>query len=416
MTTRRSTNPILPGQGVTDPHMRVIGDRVWLFASHDADKQSFDFDMRNWQIWSTSDMINWKLETTIKPTETYIGPSHECWAPDAIDRNGKVYFYFSHCVHSTGVMVADQPEGPYKDALGEPLLPKGLTPTLSYDPGIFIDVDEAQSPYIVFGSLPPHGAGYYIAKLAEDMISLAEEPRKVELDVIADDKPALHYHNGRYYLTWQSFYAVSDNVYGPYQYVGNTNAAFEHGCYFEWNNQWFHAYGVQDPTATYRNTALNYVHFKDNGEMVEDGLPNEYGVGHYDGRWNRINTSWYMASQNVDKIESPRGGFEIYAKSDGAWVSYPHVHDLEDVKRMSLFACTTNPEGCTIEIHEGHADGPLLGSAKLGPTNNDGPGDWKGYFPAIIDLSLSKPEHDIVLVFRGKGADLCRVEWMRFLP
>ena len=29
-------NPIIPRMGVCDPHMHVFGDRVWLYATHDA--------------------------------------------------------------------------------------------------------------------------------------------------------------------------------------------------------------------------------------------------------------------------------------------------------------------------------------------------------------------------------------------
>ena len=37
---------------------------------------------------------------------------------------------------------------------------------------------------------------------------------------ITDDKPSLHKHGGLYYLSWRGFYAVSENVYGPYEYRG----------------------------------------------------------------------------------------------------------------------------------------------------------------------------------------------------
>jgi len=359
--------------------------------------------------------MNWTLETTIKPTDTYMGESHECWAGDAEQRNGKYYFYFSECVHTTGVMVADAPGGPYGDALGGPLLPKGLTPTLSYDPGVFTDDDAERSPYIVFGVMKPTGDGYYIAKLNDDMVSLAEEPRKIELDVEADDKPALHKHNGTYYLTWQSFYATADNIYGPYTFRGNTNAAYEHGHYFQWRNQWFHCFGVQDPTAVYRNTALSYVHFKANGEMVEDAVPIEFGVGHYDSRWNRIQACWYMASDGMKKIECPRGGFEMLAQRSGAWLKFPNVRDLPENAKIALFGVSTNPAGCTVEVRAGDPQGELLGSTGFGhASNNAGPGSWHSYFPAITELKNAAGTQDLCLVFQGEGADLCRVDWLRF--
>ena len=67
---------------------------------------------------------------------------------------------------------------------------------------------------------------FYIAKLNEDMISLAETPRKILVDRKMgpygpgkmDDKPFLHKRRGVYYLSWGCYYAMADNVYGPYTY------------------------------------------------------------------------------------------------------------------------------------------------------------------------------------------------------
>ena len=58
-------------------------------------------------------------------------------------------------------MVADRVEGPYRDALDGPLVD-------SFDPTIFTDDDG--TPYIIYG----HGT-YFIARLNDDLLSLAEE-------------------------------------------------------------------------------------------------------------------------------------------------------------------------------------------------------------------------------------------------
>lgn len=50
--------------------------------------------------------------------------STRCWATETATKNGQYYFYFSNGNDDTGVMVADNPEGPYKDASGKPMLPK----------------------------------------------------------------------------------------------------------------------------------------------------------------------------------------------------------------------------------------------------------------------------------------------------
>ena len=80
--------------------------------------------MDDWQLFSSDDLLNWKLEFVLKPEDTYLKKCQECYATDGAERNGKYYFYFSEQQRSTGVAVADRPEGPYKDALGKPLLPR----------------------------------------------------------------------------------------------------------------------------------------------------------------------------------------------------------------------------------------------------------------------------------------------------
>ena len=166
---------IIPKQGVCDPHIRVYNGKVYMFTTHDRSPDNKGFRMDDWRIFSSDDLLNWKLEYTFYPEETFLGKVNDCYATDTAERNGKYYLYFSRGQSCTGVAVSENgPGGPYKDALGKPLLPEGLVDTPSYDPAIFIDDDEARTPYIVFG-YTVGGKKYYIARLNEDMISLAEE-------------------------------------------------------------------------------------------------------------------------------------------------------------------------------------------------------------------------------------------------
>ena len=196
-------NPLVKDVGMADPHIRIFNGKPYLYATRDEDKTAKTFVMPDWRIWSTNDLIHWKLETVIDPTETYMGESKRCWAPDAVFKNGKYYFYFSNGNTDTGVMVGESPIGPFKDALGKPLLPEDLTPIKEYDPTILIDDDE--TAYIAFGHHRSTDSDYYfcIAKLGEDMISLAEKPKEIKItgdvDVLGgNDKPTLHKHNDIY--------------------------------------------------------------------------------------------------------------------------------------------------------------------------------------------------------------------------
>ena len=93
--------------------------------------------------------------------------------------------------------------------MGRPLLDGTVTTTTEYDPAIFRDEDGEY--YIVFGGPSwayGEGCGYFIARLAEDMISLAETPRRIELDHEGDDKASLNKMDGRYYLSFGGVYGV----------------------------------------------------------------------------------------------------------------------------------------------------------------------------------------------------------------
>jgi hypothetical protein len=86
----RADNPIVIGKGLADPQVRIYGERAWLYATHDASPDSKGFRMNNWWIWSSTDLVNWTQENVLTPEETYFGkPSNDCWATDAISRNGK---------------------------------------------------------------------------------------------------------------------------------------------------------------------------------------------------------------------------------------------------------------------------------------------------------------------------------------
>ena len=389
-------NPIIPRMGVCDPHMHIFGDRVWLHASHDSTPGNQNFAMRDWQIWSSADMVEWQLENVIHPEDFHMGPSDSCWAVDCAERNGKYYYYFSEGNQRIGVGVSDSPAGPFEDVLGRPLLDGTVTPTTEYDPAVFRDDDGKY--YLVFGGPAwayGAGCGYYIALLNEDMISLAEPPRYIELNHEGDDKASLNKFNGKYYLSYGGFYAVSDSVYGPYQYMGHTGASIDHTSYFEWNGQIFNAITIVDHFGEYRSSGICYVHIRENGELVMDPLIVEYGVGKYDSDWNRIEAEWYMKCENACKVENrDLFGFSV-ACTEEAILYYPKIRNLSD-KVGFCFNGNCVGSGGTAELREGTKDGRLLGTVSYTARGNTFTWNNRIYgacrfsepLPDILDLCL----------------------------
>ena len=257
---------IVPEHGMADPHAWVQNDTVYVICGHDESWEGKgSFRMDKWEVWSSGDLINWEHRRDILPTQTYIGDQPNCWAGDICERDGKYYWFFSNRNIDTGVMVADNITGEYKDLLGKPLLPKGIVPVHPYDPEIYIENDVYT---ICFGVNT-----YYMATLAKDMKSLSTEPKKIIVNdsngniVSADDKPTLFKRNDWYYLVFGSRYAMSKNLYGPYELKG----AFLNGghtSFFDWKGQKYVLQENHDISAFYRGASLKPVHFNEDETII----------------------------------------------------------------------------------------------------------------------------------------------------
>lgn len=425
-------NPIIPNKGANDPHIRIIDGKAYLSASHDKSAESKGFIMDDWWLWSSDDLVNWKLEYTLKPEETYIGkPFNQCWATDIVKRNGKFYWYFSEGNQQTGVMVGDSPSGPWKDPLGKPLLTEEMTTTDEYDMGIV--QDEAGEYYIVFGVWD-----YYIAKLNEDMISLAEKPRKIEINnprgpynsdgnnskKPTDDKPFIHFYNGNFYLSWGCFYAMANNVYGPYDYKGSIieQKSFapdydaptwpkgfrqgRHGSFFEWHNQWYFAYCDISQTGNryFRDTFISYVHYKKNGEMAlirVDGI----GVGEYDANTGAIEAEDYFKASGVVKKENKTGGFVINEIDNRDYLTFQNIKGLAGKTKIE-FNLIPNKKGI-IEVRQHSPKGKLLANCNVEPADSK-------KAKICCDLPTLSDMETLCFVFLGEDKDLLQFDSFSF--
>jgi hypothetical protein len=322
-------------------------------------------------------------------------------------------------------MVGKTPIGPFKDALGKPMLPEDLTPTKEYDPTILIDDDTNETGYIAFGHHRSTDPGYYfmIAKLSDDMISLAEKPTEIKIignvNVLGgNDKPTLHKKNGIYYLSAGSHYAMSNNIYGPYVKTGNSgNDAYgldskAHGNYFDWNNQSFHAwchFHLGKDVARYRESYISYLHYKENGEMITDTnfLDKHFsnGVGQYDAKWEKIEAEWYMASENMIKKEANNAsnGFVLEPTELGGYLLFPNIYSLSTIKK---FICNvSSPNGGILELRLGAIDGELVG--KMNFLKNS-----EGFNNFSIPIRISSNKSNIYILFKGEKS--IALDWFKF--
>ncbi len=222
-------NPIITHHYTADPAAIVENDTLWLFAGHDFEGGQKGYKMRDWLVYSTTDMVNWtEYPVPMKITDFKWAKSMQAYAGHVTPRNGKYYWYISTNSTGIGIGVADRPEGPYKDALGKPLLTNKdcFASTHSWaciDPAVFIDNDG--QAWIFWGNRE-----CYYAKLKDNMIEIDGEIQQIHLSGPEfTEAPWVHQRNGWYYLSYATgfpekiAYAMSRNINGPWEYKGIIN-------------------------------------------------------------------------------------------------------------------------------------------------------------------------------------------------
>jgi hypothetical protein len=266
-TPRYRDAPLVREIFVADPSAHLFDGQIYVYGSHDIDGTTPEddlgshFEMRDYRVLSM-DRIGGLV--TVHPVALDVDDvpwaSRQMWAPDAAAKDGRYFLYFPAKDHDgvfrIGVAVGDRPEGPFRAE------PEPIRGSFSIDPAVFTDEDGASYMYfggIWGGQLQRWATGRYdpegsktdlgqddapalcpkVARLSEDMLQFAEEPRDaVILD--GEDRPLLggdhdrrffeaawmHKHEGRYYLSYSTgdthflAYATGSSPYGPFTYRG----------------------------------------------------------------------------------------------------------------------------------------------------------------------------------------------------
>ncbi len=182
--------PALAGY-TADPSIRAFGDRYYIYPTSD---RPF-WNTTEFAVWSSPDLISWKKEGVILDLARgdVSWAKNKAWAPDCIERDGRYYFYFCG-EHNIGVAVGDTPVGPFRDALGRPLVEDAKIKTFSIDPCAFID-DDGQA-YLYFGNGTPT-----VWRLNRDMISFSGQPVEFSLREFREGIVVFK-RAGRYYFMW----------------------------------------------------------------------------------------------------------------------------------------------------------------------------------------------------------------------
>jgi arabinoxylan arabinofuranohydrolase len=286
-------NPIIRDRFTADPAPLVVGDTLYLYTGHDQAADGVMFDMRDWLVFSTRDMITWTAHPPIMKATDFKWAREAALAAQAIEKNGKFYFYApvghdeSHPGMSIGVAVSDSPTGPFTDARGSALITNEMTPQGTHtwediDPTVFTDDDGTS--WIAWGN-----RDCYIAKLKPNMIEIDGPIRKITpLHFVKG--PWLHKRGDLYYLTYASMdpgsqsaehtsYATATSLDGPWTYRGEltqsaANSFTIHAGIAEFKDQWYiflHnatlTVGDQSGTGGRRAVTVEYLQYNADGTL-----------------------------------------------------------------------------------------------------------------------------------------------------
>ena len=121
-TAQNINLPIIQTKYTADPAPYVHNDTVYLYTTHDEDGAE-GFLMKDWLLYTSTDMVNWQDRGAVASLKDFkwLKGENGAWAEQVIERNGKWYMYCPIHGHGIGVLVADNPYGPFKDPIGKPL-------------------------------------------------------------------------------------------------------------------------------------------------------------------------------------------------------------------------------------------------------------------------------------------------------
>lgn len=435
-------NPIIQTSFTADPAPLVHNGVVYLYVGHDEDDAT-GFKMLDWRLYTSTDMVNWTDKGVVASLKTFpwAVQENDAWALQVIERKGKFYLYAPVSAPGSpknviAVAVADKPEGPFKDALGKPLIDRANG---FIDPTVFVD-DDGQA-YMYWGN-----PNLWYVKLNKDMISYSGKIEKV------DSKPS-NYQEGpwfykrksHYYMAYASTccpegigYAMSDKATGPWVYEGdimdhNPGSTGNHPGIIDYKGHSY-VFGFN-----YRlNFAMTPIHHERRSVTVTefnynpDGtipmLPWWDGVGakqlHTLSPYARVEAETIAWTSIVKRDRDRPIDWAPGIKTDKSDKVGMYVTRITNLAYLKVNGVDFGPKGAAsftanlasggaggiIELHLDSTDGPQIGRLVVSPT-----GGWDDWQIQTTPVSGATGTQDVVMVFKGEGeSPLFNMDYWQF--
>lgn len=283
----KAQNPVIKHPFTADPSIHQWSDgKFYIYGSHDKDNAG-KWNMEDYHVFSSTDMVKWKDHgVVLKTSDT--GWGGPFWAPDAIEKDGKYYFYFPQGQH-IGVAESDSPTGPFKEVKSLYKKPKGYLQ--SYDPCVF---KYKGKYYVMISERKSRKTPFYpvLLELKDNMTEVVSGG-KIELPPIQGfhEGPFIFQRKGKVYLIGGGErslrYWMADNIKGTYEYKGDfftgnetfTISKTAHGSVIEVKDQYYLAYHYDVfPGGPYqRTTCIDYMYFNEDG-TIRHIEPTKHGI------------------------------------------------------------------------------------------------------------------------------------------
>ncbi|MFH9760299.1 family 43 glycosylhydrolase [Streptomyces anulatus] len=333
-STAEAGNPLVEGW-YADPDVAVYDDRFWIFptTSRRYAEQTF------MDAFSSTDMVTWTKHSKVLDIADVSWAKYALWAPAPVFRDGKYFLYFAandiqnDSEHGgIGVAVADRPEGPYKDAIGGPLISRFHNGAQPIDQDVFID-DDGQA-YMYYG-----GWGHAnVVKLNPDMTSLDTFPDGSIYKEITPENYVegsfMFKRGGSYYMMWSEggwtgpdysvSYAMSDSPTGPFKKIDKVLAQDSAVARGSGHNSvvnvpgtdiWYivyHRRPLSETDGNHRALAYDRIHFNEDGTIrpvtmkVKDNFDDGNAVG-----WRTYGGAGWTPERGAYSALSSSGGLSL---------------------------------------------------------------------------------------------------------
>ena len=418
-------NPLVMDQFTADPTARVFEGRVYVYPSHDVDCGTEWFCMKDYHVFSSADLVDWTDHGVILSQDDVPwvdANSNTMWAPDAVEKDGRYYFYFPSAADSVtstggrriGVATADAPHGPFTPE------PEPIAGVGGIDPNVLIDRDG--QAYLYWA-----GGGLRGARLDDSMLALASEPVTIGADFPGGFKegPFVFEREGTYYFTFPHVihetealvYATGDAPLGPFTYRGVLMDEHPSGCWTnhhsitEVDGQWMLFYHHNDLSPNFdknRSIRADSLFFEPDGS-IRKVIPTHRGVGVFDAREpvhvDRVSrTSGAGVGIEFVDPEVPFEGWKAVLDQQGAWVEVQAV-DFGDAPPAAVQMRVRSETGGTVRVRVGGAAASTFTEVAVEP--GDG---WQVVEGEIADVPAGV--RDLWVTLRSPGR--VEVDWVQF--